>query len=102
MLTVVTVLTRTHPLHHCFRGSVSLLQIDAPIAKLFQRDGYARHRAADEGTRPHHTEIAIEIFDLGLARHWRGTICTIKHRHLRKFDLGAGLPLRVRFPEAKT
>jgi len=94
--------SRTHPLHYRFWRRVGLLQIHAPIAKLFQRNGYAGHGAADEGTRPYHSKIAVEIFDLGLARHWRGTICTIKHRHLRACDLGAGLRLRPRFPEAKT
>jgi hypothetical protein len=84
---------RTRSLQDRFRCGVSFLQIDAPIAKLFQRNRYAGYGAANERAWPHYTEVAVEIFDLGLAGHRRGTIRTIKHYHLRACGPGAGLPL---------
>src|SRR5262249_13093005 len=79
--------TRAHSLQDRFQRGVRFLQIDAPIAKFFQRNRYAGHGAAHERARPYHTEVAVEIFDLGLAGGWRGTICTIKHPHLRASEL---------------
>src|SRR3977135_4733700 len=60
---------REVPLQDGFRIGIGLLQIHAPIFQLLQRDRHAGHRAAYECAGPHHAEVTIEIFDLGLTRH---------------------------------
>ena len=45
---------------------ISLLQLDAPITKLVQRNGAASDGTAHEGARRHHLDLAIEIAKLGL------------------------------------
>src|SRR6202034_4441874 len=62
---------------------VGFLQIDAPVAQLFERNLHAGHRAAHERARPHHPKIAVEIFDVSLAGHRGGTIGTVEHVRLR-------------------
>ena len=54
-------------LQHGFRRGVGFLQIDAPISKFLERNSCAGHRAAHKRSRTHHAEIAVQIFDLGLA-----------------------------------
>jgi hypothetical protein len=49
------------------RVDIGLLQLDAPIAKLVERDGAAGHRAAHEVAGREHLHLAVEIFELGLA-----------------------------------
>src|SRR4029078_1800523 len=46
---------------------ISLLQLDAPIAELLERDGAARDRAAHEIAGRHHLHLAVEIFQLCFA-----------------------------------
>src|SRR6187431_634899 len=49
------------------RVGIGLLQLDAPITKLFERDGAAGDGAAHEIARAQHLHFAVEIFELGLA-----------------------------------
>ena len=70
------------PLQHRLRRSVRFLQVNAPVSELLERDCHAGHRAPHEGARPHDTEIAIEIFDLGLAGPWGRTIGAIEQMRL--------------------
>src|SRR6185437_3059812 len=46
---------------------ISLLQLDAPIAELLERDGAPGDRAAHEIAGRHHLHLAVEIFQLGFA-----------------------------------
>src|SRR5581483_5821519 len=46
---------------------IGLLQLDAPIAELVERDGAPGHRAAHELAGREHLDLAVEIFELGLA-----------------------------------
>jgi len=62
-----------------FRIGIGFLQIHAPILQLFERDRYAGHRAAHECAGPHDTEVAVEIFDLGLTCHWGSAIGSVQH-----------------------
>src|SRR5262249_2714043 len=66
-------------LQHGFRIDVGLLQVDAPIFQLFERDRQASYRAAHEGTRPHDAKVAVEILDLGLTRHGGRAIGSVQH-----------------------
>ena len=66
------------PLQHRLRRGIGLLQVDAPVFELLERDRHAGDRAAHEGAGPHDAEIAVEIFDLGLAVHRRGAIVAIE------------------------
>ena len=75
--------TQALPLQHRFGRGIGFLQVDAPVAQLLERNGDAGHRATHEGARPHHAEIAVEIFDLGLAGHRGRTIGTIEQMRLR-------------------
>lgn len=50
---------------------IGFLQVDTPVFEFFQRDCDAGDGTANECTRPHHAEFAIEIFDFRLARHGR-------------------------------
>src|SRR5277367_5293770 len=60
---------RTLALQHRLRRRIGLLKIDAPVAQFLERNRRAGHGAAHEGAWPHDTEIAVEIFDFGLAGH---------------------------------
>ena len=71
------------PLQHRLGRGIGLLQVDAPIAQLLERNRHAGHRAAHERTRPHDAEIAVEIFDIGLAGHRVRTIGAIEQLRLR-------------------
>ena len=46
---------------------IGLLQLDAPIAELIERDGAAGDGAAHEVAGRHHLHLAVEIFELGFA-----------------------------------
>lgn len=84
-------------LQHGFRGRIGLLQIDAPVPQLFERDFRTGDGAADERARPNDTKITIEVPDFGLPRH--GTIGAVEQIGLRprslresednRFDRGA-------------
>ena len=81
------------PLQHGLGRGIGLLQVDAPVFQLLERDRHAGHGAAHEGAGPHDAEIAVEIFDLGLAGHRRRAIESIEHVALR-----GGGRWRPRFP----
>src|SRR5262249_10271990 len=49
------------------RVGIGLLQLDAPITELVERNGPAGDGAAHEVARAQHLHLAIEIFELGLA-----------------------------------
>src|SRR5262249_19127459 len=66
-------------LQHRLRAGIGLLQVDAPVFQLLERDCDAGDGAAHEGARPHHAKVAIEIFELGFAGHRRGAIGSIEH-----------------------
>src|SRR5882757_4381387 len=68
------------PLQHDLGRGVGLLQIDAPVFQFFERDRHAGDRATHEGAGPGDAEIAIEVFDLGLAIHRRRAVVAIEHR----------------------
>ena len=78
------------PLQDHIGIGVGLLQIDAPVFELFEWDREARHRTAHERTGPHDAKITVEILDLRLARHRRGTIGSIEHIRLRRIHACAG------------
>src|SRR4029078_1230963 len=46
---------------------ISLLQLDAPIAQLLERDGAPGDRAAHEIAGRHQLHTAVEIFELGFS-----------------------------------
>ena len=46
---------------------IGLLQLDAPIAQLLERNGASGDGAAHEVARRHHLHLAVEIFELGFA-----------------------------------
>ena len=75
------------PLQHGFRIDVGLLQVNASIFQLFERDRQAGHRATHEGTRPHDAKVAVEIFDLGLTRHGGRAIGSVQHARLHATGL---------------
>src|ERR1700730_10282161 len=75
------------PLQHGFRIDVGLLQVNAPIFQLFERDRQAGHRATHEGTRPHDAKIAVKVFDLGLTRHGGRTIGSVQQACLHATGL---------------
>src|SRR6185295_8420041 len=64
------------------RRRIGLLQIDAPVLEFLERDRDTGHRTTDKGTRPHDTEIAVEILYFRLTIHRRGAIITIKQSGL--------------------
>src|SRR5262249_56272470 len=66
-------------LQHRLRVGVWLLEVDAPIFELFERNRYAGDGAAHESARSDDTEISVEIFDLGLARHRGGAVGSVQH-----------------------
>jgi hypothetical protein len=66
------------PLQHDLRCGIGFLQINAPVAEFFERDGNAGYGATYEGSRPYDSEIAVKIFDLGLSGYGRGSIGTIE------------------------
>ena len=49
------------------RVGIGLLQLDAPIAQLVERNGAAGDGAAHEVARAQHLHFAVEILELGLA-----------------------------------
>src|SRR5262245_38404854 len=49
------------------RIGIGLLQLDAPITKLVERDGAAGDGATHEIARAQHLHFAVEIFEFGLA-----------------------------------
>ena len=65
-------------LQNCLWRRISLLQIDIPVLQFLKRDRHTAHRAAHKRTRPHDAEIAIEVFHLRLAIHWRGAIIAVE------------------------
>src|SRR5579862_2447384 len=73
----------TLALRHGRGRGIGFLQVDAPVAQLLERNGDAGHRAAHEGAGAYHAEIAVEIFDIGLAGHRGRTIGTIEQVRLR-------------------
>src|SRR5215813_11960687 len=75
---------------HGLRRHVGLLQIDTPVFELFERDRRAGHGATHEGAGPQHAEIAVEVLDLGLARHRGRAIEPVQHCNLQR--VGPGLP----------
>ena len=70
---------REMPLQDRIGIDVGLLQIDAPVFQFLERDRQAGHCAAHERARPHDAKVAVEILDLGLARHGRRAIGSIQH-----------------------
>jgi len=72
------------PLQHRLGRGVCFLQIDAPIPKLLKRNSSTGHGTAHERAGAHDAEIAIQVFDLGLAGRWGWTIGTIKQMDLRR------------------
>jgi hypothetical protein len=72
------------PLQYGLRRDVSFLQVDAPISEFFERNRQAGDRATHESAGSYDAEIAVEIFDLGLAGHRGWAIGTIEQLHLRR------------------
>src|SRR6516165_2856246 len=58
---------RKMPLQNGARYRIGLLQVDAPIFQLIERDPRIGHRAAHIGSRRDDAEIAVEILDLCFA-----------------------------------
>ena len=58
-------------------------EIRARFLKFFERNGQAGHGTTHERARPHDAEVAVEVFDLGLAGHGGWAIGTIEQLHLR-------------------
>jgi dienelactone hydrolase len=67
------------PRHHGFGRRVGFLQVDAPIFQLFERNCGAGDRAAHERAGAHDPEIAVKIFELGLAAHGGRPVVSIEH-----------------------
>src|SRR5437764_11814131 len=65
---------------------VSLLQIHAPIFQLFERNRQAGDRTAHVCAGAHDAKIAVEILDLGLARHGGGAIESIEHLSFSRLE----------------
>ena len=74
-------LLRVQPLHHRLGRGIGLLELDAPVFQLLERDRHAGHGAAHEGARPHDAEIPVEKLDLGLSRHRRRAIVAVQQRY---------------------
>src|SRR3954451_6856344 len=74
---------RALAVYHGFRRSIGLLQVDAPVLELFKRNGLPGHRATHIGAGAHHAEVAVEIFDFGLAVHRRRAVGTIEQDDLQ-------------------
>src|SRR6266699_3205130 len=55
-------LIRELALQHNLRRQIGLLQIDAPVLELFERNGGAGHGATHECARSHDPKVSIEIF----------------------------------------
>ena len=66
-------------LQNSLRRGIGLLQFDAPVLEFLERDGDARHGAADESPRLHHAEIAVEVFHLGFAVHRNRAVVAVEH-----------------------
>src|SRR5437879_3471437 len=60
-------LTRIMPLQHGDRLRIGLLQVDAPVFQLVERDAGVGDGAADIGAGRDHAEIAVEILHLCFA-----------------------------------
>ncbi len=58
---------RIMPLQHRGRQRIGLLQVDAPVFQLVERDPNVGHRAAHIGSRRGHAEIAVQILHLRFA-----------------------------------
>src|SRR5256714_12261769 len=67
-----------------FGRDIGLLQVDAPILELFERDRCPGDGTAHESARPQHAKIAVEVFDLGLSSHGGRPIGTIEHQASRR------------------
>src|SRR3954468_24957162 len=52
------------PLQHRLRLGIGLLQIDAPVFQLVERNAYVGDGAADIGSRRDHAKVAVEILHL--------------------------------------
>src|SRR5262249_19085838 len=52
------------PLQHRLRLGIGLLQVDAPVLQLIERDAHVSDGAADIGSRRDHAEVAVEILHL--------------------------------------
>jgi hypothetical protein len=70
---------REVPLENGLGIDIWLLQIDAPVFQLLERNRQPGDRATHEGTGPHDAKVAVEIFDLGLARHRGRAIEPVQH-----------------------
>ena len=57
-------LPRKMPLQHGDRLRVGLLQIDAPVFQLVERDAHLGDGAADIGSWRDHAKVAVEILHL--------------------------------------
>src|SRR5258707_12245975 len=62
---------------HRFGAGIGLLQFDAPIFQLVERDRLAGDCAAHEGSRTDDAIIAVEIAKLGFAGSKRNALKTI-------------------------
>src|SRR5579862_9931637 len=80
----------TLALRHGLGRGIGFLQVDAPVAQLLERNGDAGHRATHESAGAYHAEIAVEIFDIGLAGHRGRTIGTIEQVRLRLLPRKSG------------
>ena len=67
------------PLQHRLGRRIGLLQFDAPVFQLLERDRHVGDRAAHECARPDHAEVAVEIFHLRLPRHRRRAAKAVEH-----------------------
>ena len=92
------------PPQHGFRGRISFLTVDAPVSKLFERNGDPSHAAAHERTRADNAKIAVEISDLSLPGHGGGTIGAIEQTDvsLCASVRGEASPRNAPFLRAKT
>src|SRR4029077_12955944 len=79
------------------RGSVDigLLQLDAPIAQILERNGPAGDRAAHEVARRQHLHLAVEIPELGFSLEANVAFeavhqgCASPHVELRCFTIAS-------------
>src|SRR5262245_20638022 len=77
---------------------IGLLQVDAPVFQLFQRDRDPGDGAAHERARPHDAEIAVEEPDLGFPRHGRRAIVALEHRETSVTVTGSARPATPKHP----
>src|SRR5262249_12493750 len=66
-------------LQHRLGTRIGLLQVDAPVLELLERDRHAGDGAAHERARPDHAKVAVEELDLGFAGHRRWAVVAIEH-----------------------